>query len=71
MDNSIAEIYLLYSSAQAIWDAVTLAYFDLDDSSQMFLLRTRSRNLCQGDPSVTQYFNNMTKLWQELDMFAP
>ena len=35
MDNSIAEIYLLYSSFQAIWDVVTLAYSDLDDSSQM------------------------------------
>ena len=60
MNNSIAEIYLLYSSAQAIWDAITLA-------SQMFHLRTRSQNLRQG----AQYFNNLTKLWQELDLFAP
>ena len=39
MDNSIVEIYLLYPTAKAIWDAVMVAYFDLEDSSQMFHLR--------------------------------
>ena len=70
MDDNIAEIYLLYPTAKAIWDAVTLAYSDLEDSSQMFDLRTRSRNLKQDDGNVTQYFNSLTKLWQELDLFT-
>ena len=39
MDNSIAEIYLLYPTAKAIWDAIMVAYSDLEDSSQMFHLR--------------------------------
>ena len=69
MDDSIAEVYLLYPTAKAIWDAVTLAYSDLTDSSQMFALRNRARTLRQDDLSVTQYFNSLTKLWQELDLF--
>ena len=33
MNNSIAEIYLLYRTATTIWDVVTVAYSDLEDSS--------------------------------------
>ena len=53
MDNSIAEIYMLYPTAKAIWDVVTMAYSDLEDSSQMFHLRNRCRLLHQGELSVT------------------
>ena len=69
MEESIAEIYLLYPTAKAIWDVVSLAYSDLEDSSQLFDLRTRSRQLRQADSSVTHYFNHLKKLWQELDLF--
>ena len=41
MDNSIAEIYLLYPTAKAIWDVVTMACSDLGDFLQMFHLRNR------------------------------
>ena len=37
----------------------------------MFHLRTKSRNLLQGDLIDTQYFNNLTKQWQDLDLFTP
>lgn len=70
MEDSIAEIYLLYPTAQAIWEAVTLAYSDLEDSNQMFELRNRSRNLCQDNGTVAQCYGALTKLWQELDLFT-
>ena len=35
----------------------------------MFHLHNRCRLLHQGELSVTQYFNTLTKLWQELDLF--
>ena len=63
MDDSMSEVYLLYPTAKAIWDAVTLPYSDLTDSSQVFALRNRARNLHQDDLIVTQYFNSLTKLW--------
>ena len=69
MEDHIVEIYLLYSTAQSIWDAVSLAYSDLEDTSQMFYLRSKARNLRQADDSVTTYFNSLKKLWQELDLF--
>lgn len=70
MDDTIAEIYLLYPTAKAICGAVTLAYSDLEDPSQMFDLRHRSRNLRQDEGTVSQYFSSLTKLWQELDLFT-
>jgi len=69
MEESIVEIYLLYPSAKSIWDAMALAYSDLEDATQMFHLRTRAINLKQEENSVTHYFNSLTKLWQELDLF--
>ena len=51
--------------------AITIAYSNLKDSSQIFHICTKSRNLRQGDLTVTQYFNNLTKLWQELYLFTP
>lgn len=70
MEDSIPEIHLLYPTAQAIWEAVTLAYSDLEDSNQMFELRNRSRNLRQDNGTVAQYYGALTKLWQELDLFT-
>lgn len=70
MDDPINEIYLLYPTAKAIWDAVTLAYSDFEDFSLLFDLRIWSRHLKQNGSSITQYFNLPTKLRQELDLFS-
>ena len=40
MDDNLAEIYLLYPTADSIWDIVTSAYSDFEDSFLMFDLRT-------------------------------
>ena len=69
MESRIGGIYLLYPTAKAIWNVVSLAYFNLEDSSQMFMLRTRSRNVRQDNDSVTNYFHSLNRLWQELDLF--
>ena len=69
MDDSIGDSFLFYSTAKEIWDAVTLAYSDLENSSQLFELHNKARNLKQGELEVTQYFNFLKKLWQELDLF--
>ncbi|XP_024018998.1 uncharacterized protein LOC112090903 [Morus notabilis] len=69
MEDHIADTYILFPTAKSIWDAVSLAYSDLQNSSQMFELRTRARNLRQGENDVTQYYTELTKLWQELDLF--
>lgn len=52
-----------------IWDVVDVAYSDLEDYSQVFELRNRIRDFKQGDTTVTQFFNTIKKLWQEVDLF--
>ena len=69
MESQVAEIYLLYPTAKAIWEGIMRSFSDLEDSSQMFFLRTRARNLRQETSSVTTYFHSLTRLWQELDLF--
>ena len=64
MEDSVAEVCLLYPTAKAIWDIVHLTYSDLANSSQMFELHNRARNLHQEETSVTDYFNSLKKLWQ-------
>ena len=69
MEDNIANTYILIPKAKRIWDAVTLAYSELESSSQMFELRNKTRNLRQKEYDVTQYYIDLTKLWQELDLF--
>ena len=63
MDDEIGDTYLFYSTVKEIWDAVALAYSDLENSSQLFELRNRARNLRQGEMDVTQYYSSLRKLW--------
>ena len=62
MEDNIADTYILFPTAKRIWNAVTLAYSDLKNSSQMFELRNKARNLRQGEHDVTQYYTDLTKL---------
>lgn len=41
----------------------------MENSTQMCDLRDLVRMLKQGDMDVTQYFNALSKLWQELDLY--
>ena len=69
MEEKISDTYLFYSNAKGMWDRVHLAYLDLENPPQMLELRNRARNLRQGKQDVTQCFNSLIKLWQELDLF--
>lgn len=55
MEDAIGETYLFHPTAKGIWDVVSLVYSNLADSSQVFELRNRAQNLCQGDMLVTQF----------------
>ncbi|GMN47868.1 hypothetical protein TIFTF001_017034 [Ficus carica] len=69
MEDEIGETNLSKFNGKEIWDAVALAYSDLENSSQLFELRNWACNLHQGDMDVNQYYNSLRKLWQEVDMF--
>lgn len=52
-----------------MWETEKRQYSDLENSAQLFELRNKARNLTQGERDVTTYFNALTKLWQEIDLF--
>ncbi|KAL5739459.1 hypothetical protein ACOSQ2_028639 [Xanthoceras sorbifolium] len=59
MNNDIGENFLLYDTAEEIWNAARETYSN----------KSTLHDLRQGDMSVTQYSNSLTRYWQQLDMF--
>ena len=69
MTNDIGENFLLYGTAQEIWDVARKTYSNNENTAELFEIETILHDLRQGDLSVTQYFNVLTRHWQHLDMF--
>ncbi|XP_022848803.1 uncharacterized protein LOC111371127 [Olea europaea var. sylvestris] len=59
MEEDIRESYLYYSTTKELWDALTVAFSDLENSAQLFEFRNKARNLRQGDLDVRQYYNSL------------
>ncbi|KZV19589.1 hypothetical protein F511_13475, partial [Dorcoceras hygrometricum] len=68
MEPSIGRTYLFLPTAKDVWEAVRETYSDLENSSQIFDLKTRLWNSKQGEKNVIEYYNEMRTLWQELDL---
>ena len=62
MEESIRKHYL-FMSAKEIWDVVRETYYDLENHSQAFKLKTRLWNSKQGETDITIYYNSMLALW--------
>ncbi|KAG5219081.1 Retrovirus-related polyprotein from transposon [Salix suchowensis] len=69
MTNEIGENFLLYGTAKEIWDAARETYSNSDNTSELFEIEAALHDLRQGELNVTQYFNTLTRHWQQLDMF--
>ena len=69
MTNDIGENFLLYGIANEIWDAARDTYSSSDNMAELFGIESILHDLRQGDCTVTQYYNNLTRHWQQLDMF--
>ncbi|KAK3024584.1 hypothetical protein RJ639_044326 [Escallonia herrerae] len=68
MESYISRTYLFLRSAKAIWDAVNNNYSDLENASQVFEIKNKLKEMHQGNLEVTEYYNELQTLWQELDM---
>ena len=44
-------------------------YSDMKNTAQSFQIRSTIRTTRQGNNSVTEYYNALTELWQEMDLF--
>ncbi|KAL5574355.1 hypothetical protein UlMin_023952 [Ulmus minor] len=69
MTTEVGENFLLYKIAKEIWDTAYETYSSSENTFELFEIETRLHDLRQGELSVSQYFNALTRCWQQLDMF--
>lgn len=69
MTEEISANYLYYSTAKELWDNVSEMYSDFGNQSQVYELTRQLGEICQGEDSVTKYFNSLKQIWQDLDLF--
>ena len=67
MEPAIGKPHLFLPTAKDVWEAVRDLYSDLENSSQIFELKTRLWKSKQNDRDVTTYYNELVTLWQEID----
>ena len=69
MDTKISQTYLFLSMTKAIWDTTKRNCSHLGNAAQIFELKSRVKEMKQGTMDVTQYYNYIQTIWQELDLF--
>ena len=69
MEPAISRVSLYYKTVNAIWEMVEEMYSDLGNSAQIFEIKSALREKRQGNLSVTEYYNELQVLWQELDLY--
>ncbi|RVW29719.1 Retrovirus-related Pol polyprotein from transposon RE1 [Vitis vinifera] len=69
MNNDIGENFLLFGTAKDIWDAAKETYSSSENTSELFQVESALHDFRQGEQSVTQYYNTLTRYWQQLDLF--
>ena len=69
MNNDIGKNFLLFGTAKEIWDAARETYSSHENTAELFQIETILQDFRQGDQTITQYFNTLTRHWQHLDLF--
>ncbi|CAH9107930.1 unnamed protein product [Cuscuta europaea] len=67
MEPLIAKPHMFMKTAKEVWDSIKETYSDLENSSQIFELKTKLWQSKQGNRDIISYYNEMVSLWQELD----
>ncbi|KAK5784137.1 hypothetical protein PVK06_038657 [Gossypium arboreum] len=70
MTPSISRNFLLYTTAAEIWSAVRETYSSTDNIAELYHVEDQAATLKQGTMPVTLYYNTLTALWQQLDLYA-
>lgn len=69
MTTNIGENFLLYHTAKEIWDAARDTFSSNENTIELFHIESTLQDLRQGEQSVTVYYTNLTRYWQQLDLF--
>ncbi|GAV82860.1 UBN2_3 domain-containing protein, partial [Cephalotus follicularis] len=68
MESHISRTYLFLRTAKAIGDVVNKNYSDLENAYQVFEIKNKLKDLRHGSMDITEYYNELQMLWQELDL---
>ncbi|KAI4350951.1 hypothetical protein L6164_005353 [Bauhinia variegata] len=69
MQLDISQNFMFLETSKQIWEMVKKTYSKAQDVAVVYELKTRIANTKQGNLSVTEYYNLLTNLWQEMDMY--
>jgi len=69
MTNEIGENFMYYDTTKEIWDAVKETYSNIDNTSAIFEIKSLLHDLQQGEKSVTEFSNTLSRYWQRLDTY--
>ncbi|RVW47558.1 DNA mismatch repair protein MSH7 [Vitis vinifera] len=61
--------FLAVWDCKDIWDAAKETYSSSENTSELFQVESALHDFRQGEQSVTQYYNTLTRYWQQLDLF--
>ena len=64
MTTEIGEDFLYFSIAKEIWDVAQETYSNVDNTSAIFEIKSLLHDLKQGNSTITEYFNTLTRYWQ-------
>ena len=68
MKLAIGKTYMFLPTTKNVWDAIRETYSDVENASQIFEIKMRLWQMKQGDREVTEYYTEMSGLWQDLDL---
>ncbi|KAA3476736.1 ankyrin repeat domain-containing protein 2b [Gossypium australe] len=69
MQPHISKTYLLLDIAKKIWNAATLTYSRVGNDAQIFEIRNKVHGTKQGELTISQYFAELSGLWQKLGCY--
>ena len=68
MEPARGKPHLFLPTSRDVWEEVRDMHSDVENSSQIFDLKTKLWKAKQRDRDVTFYYNELVTLWQELDL---
>ena len=69
MEPQIGKPLLYAATAKDSWDTTQTLYSKRQNASRLYTLRKQVHNCKQGTLDVTTYFNKLSLLWQEMDLY--
>ena len=68
MNPTLVQQFIRLQTAKEIWDAVSKMLCDRSDETKLFELNRRSFSIRQNDRSLSNYYNELVGIFQDIDV---